>query len=90
METTATPLAAAQLRQVVWSNLWNWTHSGGHGSRVHLTENAGISGTTLCGKDFPRVKGHPIAAYMCKRCMKKAKLTIPEINKLPFVASAEE
>ena len=78
------------LRQVVWSNVWNWTHSGGHGSRVHLTESEDRKGTTLCGKEFPRCKGHSIAVYVCKRCLKKAGITVAELNKLSFVPSDVE
>lgn len=79
------------MKQVVWSNVWNWTHSGGHGSRVHLTESEGLAGTTLCGKEFPRSKGHPIAVYMCKRCMKKAGMVKgTEATHLPFVTSADD
>lgn len=77
-----------QLKQVVWSNVWNWTHSGGHGSRVHLTYDATLAGKTLCGKEFPRAKGHPIAVWVCKGCLKKAGITVKDMNKLPFVESS--
>lgn len=79
---------ATELHQVVWSNVWNWTHSGGHGSRVHLTKGEGITGVTLCGKPYPRCKGHPIGVYVCKRCLKKAAITIPEMIKLSHIPSA--
>ena len=72
------------MRKVAWSNVWNWTHSGGHGSRVHLTNDDGLVGTTLCGKPFPRCKGHPIYVLACKRCLKKAGITSADIRTLHF------
>ena len=78
------------MKKVAWSNLWNWTNSGGHGSRVHLTNDEGLAGTTLCGKDFPRRKGSPVYGLMCKRCWKKAKITTGELNVLPFSPNTNE
>lgn len=76
------------MKKVVWSNVWNWTHSGGHGSRVHLTNDTGLTGKTLCGKEFPRCKGAPIAAYGCKRCWKKAGMTNAEFSALEWSPNA--
>lgn len=45
--------AKERLRRVVWSNVWNWTHSEGQGSRIHLTSDDGLTGKTLCGKEYP-------------------------------------
>lgn len=77
--------APSKLRQVVWSNVWNWTNANGHGTRVHLTEAIGEAGKTLCGKEFPAEKGTPAGIFVCKRCLKKSELTIAQIRNLPWV-----
>ena len=80
----------AHFKQVLWSNVWNWTNGSGHGSRVHLTEAAGLTGKTLCGKEFPAAKGHPAAQLVCKRCLKKAGMTVAQTRDLLFVGSSED
>ena len=61
------------LRKVHWRNLWNWTsESDGVGSAVHLTDDAGATGKTLCGRVFPAHKGYSSSLKICKRCINKA------------------
>lgn len=79
---------ASELSQVVWSNVWNWTHTGGIASRVHLTNDEGLTGKTLCGKTFPRIKGTPTCYARCKACQKKAGITKEQWNALGYVPSA--
>lgn len=83
-------LAACRYQKVLWSNVWNWTHTGGIASRVHLTESKGLTGTTLCGKEFPAAKGHPSGYAACKACWKKAGLSAKEWRGLPYVPSTVE
>lgn len=78
------------MKKVLWSNVWNWTHSGGIASRVHLTNDSGLAGKTLCGKAYPRVKGCPSGYAFCKQCFKKAGMPVKELSALPYVPSAEE
>lgn len=78
------------MKKVLWSNVWNWTHSGGIASRVHLTNDDGLTGKTLCGKEFPRVKGTPSGYATCKRCWKKAELTVEQYRALEYSPNAVE
>lgn len=78
------------VRKVLWSNVWNWTHSGGIASRVHLTADAGLTGKTLCGKSFPAAKGCPSGYKGCKACWKKAGITAAEYQALGYVPSSED
>ena len=78
------------MKQVSWMNVYNWTHAGGHGSRVHLTNDDSLIGKTLCGKDFPQCKGHPIMIYLCKKCMHKSGMSISQIRELPISPSSVE
>lgn len=80
--------ASSQLRQVVWANVWNWTHGDGIASRVHLTTDDGLTGKTLCGKKFPRTKGCPSCYKTCRACLKKVKITREQWNALGYVPSA--
>lgn len=73
------------MKKVLWSNVWNWTHSGGIASRVHLTDAEGRTGKTLCGKEFPIEKGHPSGYAVCKACWKKSNLSVAEYRQLSYV-----
>jgi len=77
------------MRTVKWKNLWNWTIEEGGTTRLHMTNSDGLSGTTLCGREFPRTKGYPTAVRYCKTCVKKSKLTYDQIRMLESVPSAE-
>jgi len=77
------------MRTVKWKNLWNWTSEEGGTTRLHLTTSVGASGTTLCGREFPRAKGYPTAVRYCKSCVKKSKLTYDQIRTLESVPSVE-
>ena len=63
------------MRKVCWCNLWNRSAAFHHdvGSRVHLTEAEGVTGKTLCGREFPADKGYPAHAHVCKRCVQIAR-----------------
>jgi hypothetical protein len=78
------------MRTVKWKNLWNWSSEEGGTTRLHLTEGEGLSGTTLCGRKFPRHKGYPTAVHYCKACVKKSKFTSEQLRTLESVPSAEE
>jgi hypothetical protein len=78
------------MRTVKWKNLWNWSSEEGGTTRLHLTNDEGLSGTTLCGREFPRRKGYPTAVHYCKACIKKSKLTSEQLRALESVPSAEE
>jgi hypothetical protein len=78
------------MRTVKWRNIWNWTSEEGGTTRLHLTNSEGLSGSTLCGREFPRRKGYPTAVRYCKACVKKSKLTYEQIRALDSVPSAEE
>lgn len=78
------------MRLVKWKNLWNWTSEEGGTTRLHLTSSEGLSGTTLCGREFPRCKGYPTAVRYCKVCVKKSKLTYEQLRAFEHVPSAEE
>ena len=65
------------LRVVAWTSVWNYTgglHRDGAGSRIHLTETAGLAGKTLCGRDFPSAKGYPSPTRRCSHCLRMARL----------------
>lgn len=73
----ATPDALPTLRLVAWTNIWNRSaavNSDGHGTKHHVTSEAGYSGKTLCGRTFPEDKGYPSTwgAGVCKRCANRA------------------
>lgn len=71
------------IRKVAWTNVWN-RHSDG-GTLIHLT-NGGISGITVCGREYPADKGHPVSWRHCKICLKRASV---DVTKLEWVPSAE-
>ena len=77
-------------RSVKWRNLWNWTSEEGGTTRMHLTGSEGLSGTTLCGREFPDSKGYPTAVRYCKTCVKKSKMTVEQIKELEYVPSSAE
>ncbi len=62
------------LWKVQWCNLWNEARASHAdvGSMVHLTSADGLTGVTLCGKDYPARKGCPGPSRLCKRCLTKA------------------
>lgn len=76
------------MRTVKWKNLWNWTSEEGGTTRLHLTNDEGLAGKTLCGREYPSAKGYPTAARYCKMCVKKSKLTYDQIRTLDSVPSA--
>jgi hypothetical protein len=78
------------MRLVKWKNLWNWSREEGGTTRLHLTESEGLTGTTLCGRTFPRSKGYPTAVRYCKACVRKSKFSAEQLRSLELVPSAEE
>lgn len=78
------------MRLVKWRNVWNWTGEEGGTTRLHLTNDEGLAGKTLCGREFPRRKGYPTAVRHCKTCLKNAKLSPAQVRTLEYVPSAEE
>ncbi len=78
------------MRLVKWRNVWNWTGEEGGTTRLHLTNDDGLAGKTLCGRAFPRAKGYPFSPRYCKVCVRKARLTGSELRSLEYVPSAEE
>lgn len=78
------------MRKVKWCNVWNWTQEEGGTTRLHLTNDGGLEGKTLCGRTYPRCKGYPVAVRYCKTCVKKSKLTYDQIFALDLVPSATE
>lgn len=81
------------LRVVAWTNIWDRgaaLHSD-VGSLIHLTETEGVTGKTLCGREFPADKGHPATGRVCKRCWniaKKRELKV-DIKQADWVPSRE-
>jgi len=78
------------MRLVKWRNVWNWTSEEGGTSRLHITNSEALSGTTLCGREFPRRKGYPTAVRYCKTCIKKSRLSSDQIKTLDLVPNAED
>jgi hypothetical protein len=78
------------MRKVKWRNVWNWSQEEGGTTRLHLTISEGLSGTTLCGREFPRQKGYPTAVRICKSCARMSGLTPEQIRAFESVPSAEE
>lgn len=71
------PVTVERLRLVTWCNLWNViaaNNGDGYGTKPHLTRMEGREGKTLCGKRYPREKGHPSTwgERLCKRCRTSA------------------
>lgn len=63
------------LHKVAWCNTFNHStaiNCDGYGSKAHLTSADGKAGKTLCGKEFPAVKGYPSTVGFCKRCCNAA------------------
>jgi hypothetical protein len=64
-----------KLRRVQWVN---WRDRGMKelhgdvGCRIHLTSAEGLTGKTLCGREFPADKGWYSPHKFCKRCVNKA------------------
>lgn len=75
------------MRTVKWKNLWNYTQEEGGTTRLHLTSSEGLTGKTLCGREYPRNKGYPTAVRYCKTCVKKSKLTFEQVRALEQVPS---
>lgn len=73
------------MRTVKWRNVWNWTGEEGGTTRLHLTADDGLSGKTLCGRDYPRRKGYPTAVHYCKTCVKKSGRSSIELAALECV-----
>ena len=76
------------MRLVKWKNLWNYMSEEGGTTRLHLTESDTLTGTTLCGREYPRCKGYPTAVHYCKVCVKKSKLTSDQLRGLEYVPNA--
>ncbi len=77
------------MRLVAWKNLWNWSCEEGGTTRLHLTNDEGLAGKTLCGREYPRAKGYPTAVRYCKTCVRKSSLTAAQLNALDEVPSDE-
>ena len=62
------------LKKVAWCNLWNYARAmdTDGGSLIHLTQQNGPTGTTLCGRHYPADKGSPACTRLCKRCRRTA------------------
>lgn len=84
-------MSETTLRRVAWMNIHNWRaiDRDGAGTRVHLTEEAGSSGKTLCGKEFPAAKGYPSNFKFCRKCFAKAGRPAKELIGLEYVPSEE-
>ena len=78
------------MKKVKWRNVWNWSSEEGGTTRLHLTESNELSGSTLCGREYPRRKGYPTAVRYCKTCVKKSSLTYDQIHTLGFIPNTEE
>ncbi len=66
----------SQLRRVQWVS-WRdhvAAMNADRGCHHHLTDNDGIAGKTLCGRQYPADKGFPspLAGRWCKRCLNAA------------------
>jgi hypothetical protein len=75
---------------VKWRNVWNWTGEEGGTTRLHLTNDSGFTGRTLCGREFPARKGYPTAVRYCKICIRKSGLSFQQIRELEDVPDAED
>jgi len=75
-EKKALAPALPTLRRVKWVGFWDRGMRELHtdvGTTEHLTKETGLTGKTLCGREFPRDKGYASANRFCKRCLKIAR-----------------